>query len=133
MLLILNKSYYNYRNFMILWVSYDKIDAAFGNAKSAFGKLKIGVRMTKISEDKVHVVGQAKDMYNFEWLPDYDSDIPAVPPAEFSADYIAKLLSIAEDTSKQSALIAANNIAYLEQRAGIIKPYKYGIQIDTVI
>ena len=60
-------------------------------------------------------------------------NIPAVPPAEFSADYIAKLLSIAEDTSKQSALIAANNIAYLEQRAGIIKPYKYGIQIDTVI
>ena len=104
-----------------------------GNAKAAFGKLKIGVRMTKISEDKVHVVGQAKDMYNFEWLPDYDSDIPAVPPAEFSVDYIAKLLSIAEDTSKQSALIAANNIAYLEQRAGIIKPYKYGIQIDTVI
>ena len=42
-------------------------------------------------------------------------------------------MSIAEDTSKQSALIAANNIAYLEQRAGIIKPYKYGIQIDTVI
>ena len=118
---------------MILWVSYDKIDAAFSNAKAAFGKLKFGVRMTKVSEDKVHVVGQAKDMYNFEWLPDYDSDIPAVPPAEFSADYIAKLLSIAEDTSKQSALIAANNIAYLEQRAGIIKPYKYGIQIDTVI
>ena len=114
-------------------MSYDKIDAAFGNAKAVFGKLKIGVRMTKISEDKVHVVGQAKDMYNFEWLPDYDSDIPAVPPAEFSADYIAKLLSIAEDTSKQSALIAANNIAYLEQRAGIIKRYKYGIQIDTVI
>ena len=104
-----------------------------GNARAAFGKLKIGVRMTKISEDKVHVVGQAKDMYNFEWIPDYDNDIPAVPPAEFSAEYIAKLLSIAEDTSKQSALIAANNIAYLEQRAGIIKPYKYGIQIDTVI
>lgn len=104
-----------------------------GNARAAFGKLKIGVRMTKISEDKVHVVGQAKDMYNFEWLPDYDNDIPAVPPAEFSADYIAKLLSIALDTSKQGSLIAANNIAYLEQRAGIIKPYKYGIQIDTVI
>ena len=46
-------------------MSYDKIDAAFGNAKAAFGKLKIGVRMTKISEDKVHVVGQAKDLYNF--------------------------------------------------------------------
>ena len=104
-----------------------------GNARAAFGKLKIGVRMTKISEDKVHVVGQAKDMYNFEWLPDYDNDIPAVPPAEFSADYIAKLLSIALDTSKQGSLIAANNIAYLGQRAGIIKPYKYGIQIDTVI
>lgn len=118
---------------MVLWVSYDKIDAAFSNAKAVFGKLKIGVRMTKISEDKVHVVGQAKDMYNFEWLPDYDSDIPAVPPAEFSADYIAKLLSIALDTSKQGSLIAANNIAYLEQRAGIIKPFKYGIQIDTVI
>ena len=57
----------------------------------------------------------------------------SIVSAEFSADYIAKLLSIAEDTSKQSALIAANNIAYLEQRAGIIKPYKYGIQIDTVI
>ena len=54
-------------------MSYDKIDAAFGNAKAVFGKLKIGVRMTKISEDKVHVVGQAKDMYNFEWLPDYES------------------------------------------------------------
>ena len=103
------------------------------NAKAAFGKLKFGVRMTKVSEDKVHVVGQAKDIYNFEWLPDYDNDIPAVPPAEFSADYIAKLLSIAEDTSKKSALIAAANIAYLEQRAGIIKPFKYGIQIDTVI
>lgn len=35
--------------------------------------------------------------------------------------------------SKENALIAAANIAYLEQRAGIIKPYKYGIQIDTVI
>ena len=103
------------------------------NAKAAFGKLKFGVRMTKVSEDKVHVVGQAKDIYNFEWLPDYDNDIPAVPPAEFSAEYIAKLLSIAEDTSKKSALIAAANIAYLEQRAGIIKPFKYGIQIDTVI
>ena len=78
-------------------------------------------------------LGKQKICIIFEWLPDYDSDIPAVPPAEFSADYIAKLLSIAEDTSKQSALIAANNIAYLEQRAGIIKPYKYGIQIDTVI
>lgn len=41
-------------------MSYDKIDAAFGNAKAAFGKLKIGVRMTKISEDKVHVVGKQK-------------------------------------------------------------------------
>ena len=53
---------------MILWVSYDKIDAAFGNPKAVFGKLKFGVRMTKVSEDKVHVVGQAKDLYNFELL-----------------------------------------------------------------
>ena len=55
---------------MILWVSYDKIDAAFGNAKAAFGKLKIGVRMTKIYEDKVNVVGQEKDLYNFDWIND---------------------------------------------------------------
>ena len=118
---------------MILWVSYDKIDAAFSNAKAAFGKLKFGVRMTKVSEDKVHVVGQAKDIYNFEWLPDYDNKIGPIPPAELSTAYIDKLWSMVMSASKESALIAAANIAYLEQRARIIKPFKYGIQIDTVI
>ena len=103
------------------------------NAKAAFGKIKIGVKMTKISEDKVHVVGQGKDLYNFEWISDYSNDIPAVPPVELSADFIAKLWSIVKGTSEEGALIAANNIAYLEQRAGIIKPFKYGIQIDTII
>ena len=103
------------------------------NAKAAFGKIKIGVKMTKISEDKVHVVGQGKDLYNFEWISDYSNDIPDVPPVELSADFIAKLWSIVKGVSEESALIAANNIAYLEQRAGIIKPFKYGIQIDTVI
>lgn len=118
---------------MILWVSYDKIDAAFGNPKAVFGKLKFGVRMTKVSEDKVHVVGQAKDLYNFEWLPDYDNNIGPIPPAELSTEYINKLWSVVKGASKENALIAAANIAYLEQRAGIIKPFKYGIQIDTVI
>ena len=103
------------------------------NAKAAFGKIKIGVKMTKISEDKVHVVGQGKDLYNFEWISDYSNDIPAVPPVELSTDFIAKLWSIVKGTSEEGALIAANNIAYLEQRAGIIKPFKYGIQIDTII
>lgn len=114
-------------------MSYDKIDAAFSNAKAAFGKLKFGVRMTKVSEDKVHVVGQAKDIYNFEWLLDYDNKIGPIPPAELSTEYINKLWSIVKGASKENALIAAANIAYLEQRAGIIKPFKYGIQIDTVI
>lgn len=112
---------------------YDKIDAAFSIAEAAFRKLKFGVRMTQISEDKVHVVGQGKDLYNFEWLPDYANDIPAAPPAEFTVEYINKLWSVVKGASKESALIAANNIAYLEQRAGIIKPFKYGIQIDTII
>jgi filamentous hemagglutinin family outer membrane protein len=114
-------------------VSYDKIDAAFGNPKAVFGKLKFGVRMTKVSEDKIHVVGQAKDLYNCGWLPDYDNNIGPIPPAELSTEYINKLLSVVKGASKESALIAAVNIAYLEQRAGIIKPFKYGIQIDTVI
>jgi len=78
-------------------------------------------------------INKFKDLYNFEWLPDYDNKIGSIPPAELSTAYIDKLWSMVMSASKESALIAAANIAYLEQRARIIKPFKYGIQIDTVI
>ena len=90
------------------------------NAKLAFGKVKLAVRIFKNPDGGIGVVGLAKDAYNFEHQDYYDEN------KSFDSDYIFSII-------KHGALAELNNIGYGLQRAGEVHPYKYSIQINTVV
>ena len=89
-------------------------------AKLAFGKVKLAVRIFKNPDGGIGVVGLAKDAYNFEHQDYYDEN------KSFDSDYIFSII-------KHGALAELNNIGYGLQRAGEVHPYKYSIQINTVV
>ena len=90
------------------------------NAKLAFGKVKLAVRIFKNPDGGIGVVGLAKDAYNFEYQEYYDEN------KSFNSNYIRSVI-------KRGALAELNNIGYGLQRAGEVHPYKYSIQINTVV
>ena len=89
-------------------------------AKLAFGKVKLAVRIFKNPDGGIGVVGLAKDAYNFEHQEYYDEN------KSFDSDSIFS-------TIKHGAIVELNNIGYELQRAGEVHPYKYSIQINTVV
>ena len=90
------------------------------SAKLAFGKVKLAARIFKNPDGGIGVVGLVKDAYNFEYLDYYDEN------KSFDSDYIFSII-------KRGALAELNNIGYGLQRAGEVHPYKYSIQINTVV
>ena len=94
--------------------------ALTGAANFAFGKVKLAVRIFKNPDGGIGVVGLAKDAYNFEHQDYYDEN------KSFDSDYIFSII-------KHGALAELNNIGYGLQRAGEVHPYKYSIQINTVV
>ena len=89
-------------------------------ARLAFGKVKLAVRIFKNPDGGIGVVGLAKDAYNFEHQEYYDEN------KSFDSNYIFSII-------KHGALAELNNIGYGLQRAGKVHPYKYSIQINTVV
>ena len=89
-------------------------------ARLAFGKVKLAVRIFKNPDGGIGVVGLAKDAYNFEHQEYYDEN------KSFDFDDIFSII-------KHGALAELNNIGYGLQRAGKVHPYKYSIQINTVV
>ena len=90
------------------------------SANVAFGHLKLAAYLYKNPDGGIGVVGVAKDAYNFEWWgykPQLD---------EYNLNNLY-------DELKRGSVTALNNAAYLLQTAGEIKPYKYGVQVNTVI
>ena len=94
--------------------------ALTGAANFAFGKVKLAVRIFKNPDGGIGVVGLAKDAYNFEHQDYYDEN------KSFDSDDIFSII-------KHGALADLNNIGYGLQRAGEVHPYKYSIQINTVV
>ena len=89
-------------------------------AKLAFGKVKLALRIFKNPDGGIGVVGLVKDAYNFEHQEYYDENV------SFDSDNIRSII-------KHGALAELNNIGYALQRAGEVHPYKYSIQINTVV
>lgn len=89
-------------------------------AQLAFGKVKLAGYFFKNPDGGIGVLGIAKDAYNFEW---WETNFK---PEELSWAGLKKL-------GKTELITAFNNMAYILQRAGRIKPFKYGVQINIVV
>lgn len=101
---------------------YFRIDfgAQSTTAKVAFGKLKMAAHVFKNSDGGITVKGIAKDAYNFEfWNTNYTVDYTDM-------DKITLALN-------NDFITTINNMAYVLQRTGFLHPFKYGVQINTVV
>lgn len=77
----------------------------------AFGKVKFAVEIRKDKNSHIFVTGQARDNYDFSYLPD--------APKEYGKDFI-----------KDKAIKKVNNTAYWLQCTGKIRPYIWGAELS---
>ena len=88
--------------------------ATSGKALYAFGHIKLAVEITNNGDGSFSVNGQARDVYNFE---------------AFGSRRRGNIREIL----KSNTIAAMNDAAYELQRAGVLQPFIYDIQIDTLI
>ena len=85
-----------------------------GPALLAFGHIKLAVEITNNGDGSFSVNGQARDVYNFEALGSRNE----------------KSL---KEILKNNTISAMNDSAYILQRAGILHPFIYDIQIQSIV
>lgn len=86
----------------------------------AFGHIKLAAHIYKNPDGGIGVVGIAKDVYNFE-------------PIKYSPDNEHGVLTFIWTGMKRGGTSFINNVAFALQIIGELKPYIYGVQVNTVI
>lgn len=88
---------------------YTSINFQNRYSKLAFGHLKYAIHASPNPDGSTHIVGQARDIYDFSKMQHYIG----------SAEH--EFVSI------------INNMAYDFQKAGLLRPYVYAVQIDMTV
>lgn len=91
-------------------VFYQSYGFAEPHEKFAVGHIKYAIKVINEGSGRYHIVGQTRDVYNFEKANTYLDGINQFSPGAY-----------------------INNQAFVLQKGGVLYPYIYAVQIDLYI